>query len=118
MVQYCLHLLLFATIVLSFIFSNSPPAYATGQGPGDEHWADDLSISGFDSFVTGLVSDRHGNIYAGGGFTAFGGQIVNHIAKWDGVAWSSLGDGLSEPVNTLAIDSRGILYTDVLVIPE
>jgi hypothetical protein len=118
MIRYCLRLLLFATITLSYSYYINPHAYAADQGPGDEHWAGDLSISGFDSYVTDLVSDRQGNIYAGGSFTAFGGQIVSHIAKWDGSTWSSLGNGLSEPVNTLAVDSRGVLYTDVLVIPD
>jgi hypothetical protein len=35
-------------------------------------------------------------LYAGGIFTDAGGELtVNHIAKWDGSAWSALGTGMS-----------------------
>jgi hypothetical protein len=33
-------------------------------------------------------------LYAGGVFTAAGSQTVNHIARWDGQAWSPLGVGV------------------------
>ncbi len=33
-------------------------------------------------------------LYAGGHFSSAGGQIVNHIAKWDGQTWSALGSGV------------------------
>lgn len=34
-------------------------------------------------------------LYVGGRFTHAGGQVANGIARWDGVAWSSLGSGMS-----------------------
>jgi hypothetical protein len=118
MVRNCLRLLSFATILLLSSFTMIPKTVAADQEPGDGQWAGDLTVSGFDDRVTKLVKDVQGNIYAGGDFTAFGGEAVNHIAKWDGSTWSGLGSGLKEPVNTLAVDSRGNLYTDVLVIPD
>ncbi len=38
-------------------------------------------------------------LYAGGTFGAAGGQIANRIAKWDGNAWSPLGNGATNGVN-------------------
>jgi trimeric autotransporter adhesin len=40
----------------------------------------DLAVSGSDLYVAGV-------------FTSSGGLAVNHIAKWDGTTWSSLGAG-------------------------
>ncbi len=34
-------------------------------------------------------------LYAGGQFREMDGQSANHIARWDGSAWSSLGSGIS-----------------------
>ncbi len=34
-------------------------------------------------------------LYVGGGFDTAGGVQVNSIARWDGTAWSSLGNGVS-----------------------
>src|SRR5205823_4896576 len=33
------------------------------------------------------------DVYAGGSFTTAGGVPANHIARWDGSAWSALGSG-------------------------
>ena len=117
MTPYCLRLLLIATILLLSGGVDAGPASAVQQ-PGDEHWAGDLTLSGFDGFITRLVSDQHGNTYAGGDFTSIDSEMLNHIARWDGMKWSALGNGLERPANNLALDSRGNLYTDVLVIPE
>jgi hypothetical protein len=118
MIRNCLRLLSLATILLLFSFTMILQTLAADQEPGDKQWAGDLTISGFDDRVTTLVKDMQGNIYAGGDFTAFGGEAVNHVAKWDGSTWSGLGSNLKEPVNTLAADGRGNLYTDVLVTPD
>jgi hypothetical protein len=111
-------LLFIASILLLIGFTHTPHTSAEHQEAGDEHWAGDLTIAGFDAFVYALASDRQGNIYAGGDFTSFGGMFVNHIARWDGLTWSALGNGLKERVNHLAVDSRGNLYTDVLVVMD
>ena len=51
-----------------------------------------------DSTVHALVVFDDGNgpaLYAGGEFTHAGGVSANRIAKWDGAAWSPLGNGVS-----------------------
>ena len=40
--------------------------------------------------------DSSGNLYVGGYFTSAGGAAANHIARWDGTAWSTLVQGLDE----------------------
>jgi len=41
-------------------------------------------------------------LYAGGSFSVAGGAPANRIARWDGMAWSSLGDGLDGAVRSIA----------------
>ena len=43
------------------------------------------------------------DLYAGGGFTTAGGVTANHIAKWNGSAWSALGSGMNGGVYALAV---------------
>ncbi|MFI4882493.1 MAG: GC-type dockerin domain-anchored protein [Phycisphaerales bacterium JB064] len=40
-------------------------------------------------------------LYAGGDMRTFGDVTVNRIARWDGTAWSALGDGVDAEVFTL-----------------
>jgi len=40
-------------------------------------------------------------LYAGGWFTMAGGVTANHIAKWDGTAWESVGEGTNDRVLAL-----------------
>ena len=84
------------------------------QEPGDEHWSDEFAATGIDLVVYALVTDNQGNVYVGGAFTTIENLVVNHIAKWDGSAWSALGNGLKDSVGKLAVDSHGYLYTDTL----
>jgi hypothetical protein len=47
-------------------------------------------------------------LYAGGDFTHVGAASANHIARWDGAAWSALGSGFSMPVRAMiAFDPDG-----------
>ena len=49
-------------------------------------------------------------LFAGGSFTTAGGQPANHIARWNGAAWSPLGPGLTGSVgdvNCLATFDAG-----------
>jgi hypothetical protein len=121
MTKNFLRFLLLATILLLPGFHPARTASAALQATGDEHWAGELTISGFDHYVNNLASDGQGNVYAGGAFTAFGGEPVNHVARWDGSSWTGLGEGLEgldEAVHLLVADSQGNLYTDVLLTPE
>jgi hypothetical protein len=49
------------------------------------------------------------NLYAGGWFTTAGGIPANHIAKWDGHAWSGLGSGVYSAPDAL-VASGSDLY--------
>jgi hypothetical protein len=47
-------------------------------------------------------------LYAGGTFTSVAGITANRIARWDGTAWSAVGDGpVGGNVNTLAVFDDG-----------
>jgi len=45
----------------------------------------------------------HGDLIAGGTFTAIGGVSASHIARWDGVAWHAVGDGFDGSVDALYV---------------
>ena len=60
--------------------------------------------------VSALAVDGSGLLYAGGSFATAGGVEVNNIAKWDGLAWSPLGNGVDGKVFALVFDSKGNLY--------
>lgn len=51
------------------------------------------------------------SVYAGGSFQAFGAVTATNIAKWNGLAWSSIGgvSGINASVTALAV-SGGELY--------
>ena len=65
--------------------------------------------------VIALAVDSVGRLYAGGNFTTAGGVNTNHIARWDGTVWSSLGSGVSACppyacVSALAVNGMDHLY--------
>jgi hypothetical protein len=50
-------------------------------------------------------------LYAGGEFADAGGLPAANIARWNGSAWSPLGDGVDGPVHTMAgLNTRSELY--------
>ncbi|THB77364.1 MAG: hypothetical protein D3926_15645 [Desulfobacteraceae bacterium] len=46
-------------------------------------------------------------LYAGGAFETAGGTSAYGIARWDGTAWSALGDGMDDWVESLAVYDDG-----------
>ena len=56
-----------------------------------------------------MVLDEDGNLYCGGDFTSVDDIDANHVAMWDGFAWTPLGEGINNQVRSLAY-SDGILY--------
>jgi hypothetical protein len=48
-------------------------------------------------------------VVAGGGFSTAGGGPAARIARWNGVAWTALGTGMSDLVNGLAVMPNGDL---------
>jgi hypothetical protein len=68
--------------------------------------------SGMDGRVETLATfdDESGAgtaLYAGGGFTTSGSVVTNHLARWDGASWSSLGIGMTNVVYALAVFDDG-----------
>ena len=58
--------------------------------------------------VLALAVDEQDALYAGVNFGEPGG--VSGIARWDGTAWYSLGEGISGGARTLMVDDSGLLY--------
>lgn len=54
-------------------------------------------VKGFSRIYTLIVFDDGDGeaLYAAGSFTHAGGVSANAVAKWDGMSWSALGDGLT-----------------------
>ena len=46
-------------------------------------------------------------LFAGGSFTFAGGVPVSNIAKWDGSGWATLGAGVGNSVNAMAVFDDG-----------
>ncbi len=69
--------------------------------------ADWVSLSpgfpGTNGIVKAVAVDGSGNVYIGGDFTVAGTVAARRIAKWNGSAWSALGEGLNGPVYALAV---------------
>jgi len=59
--------------------------------------------------VWSITFDSLGNLYAGGRFDNASGTIVNNIAKWDGLTWSTIGLGIGTVVTDVEIDNS-IIY--------
>jgi len=66
------------------------------------------------SNVVALAVADNGDVYAGGWFTQAGGVTVNHVARWNGTAWSALGtgtgSGLDQGVYALMVAGNGDIY--------
>jgi hypothetical protein len=69
--------------------------------------------------VYDLAMDNAGNLYACGLFDTASGVVVNHVAKWNGSAWSALGRGIDglidfdesvKGVYALCLDYAGNLF--------
>ncbi len=57
-----------------------------------------------------LALDRDGNLYVAGEFANAGGIQVMNIAKWTGIDWEAVGEGLAGGASALIIDSQDNLY--------
>jgi hypothetical protein len=63
--------------------------------------------------VLALTVDTLNNLYAGGAFDTAGRTPARRIAKWDGSAWSAVGEGIGgyySTVQDIAFDTSGNLY--------
>jgi hypothetical protein len=84
----------------------------SGGGPADHiaRWNGGAwSVLGGAMFSGGLnggvlaLAVSGSDLYVGGWFTVAGGVAANHIAKWDGSAWSALGSGMEHYVRALVV---------------
>ncbi len=89
-------------------------AASVGKNAAECGWASGFWISGLDDDVLALAVYDDGSgeaLYVGGYFTAIDGVTMNHIAKWDGTAWSALsgpsGPGTGNIVEALAVYDDG-----------
>ncbi len=66
-------------------------------------------VTPFGTASVGTVAVSGNKVYAGGSFSTAGGITVNHIAMWNGSAWSALGSGVSGgTVSAIAVASSGV----------
>ena len=65
-------------------------------------------MPGANNTVRVIAVDGNGNVYVGGDFTFIGTVPANHIAKWDGSAWSALGSGMNGIVWALAVSGTNL----------
>ncbi|MBK7769642.1 MAG: hypothetical protein IPI48_03650 [bacterium] len=92
-------------LALLFIAGGFGAAHAV---PGDENWGTDFGAPGADRFVHASIAFE-GDLVIGGSFDAVGGLGAQHLARWDGTAWSEMGETFNDDVNCLAI-WNGALY--------
>jgi len=75
------------------------------SGPHGTGLGDPDSVS-----VSALAVYDHGTgpaLYVGGRFSTAGGIEANNIARWDGTAWSALGNGVNDWVRALEVFDDG-----------
>lgn len=60
-----------------------------------------IMVGGYPNAPVYAIVVSGNDAYVGGAFTTAGGVTVNHIAKWDGIHWLPLGQGLNGNVNCL-----------------
>lgn len=93
-----------AAWLLSFFVAAEAPA---GTCPGV---ADGFNAPGANGSVEAFVNFDDGSgaaLYAGGAFTVLGTQSLNHVARWNGTAWSEVGAGLDGTVRALFVFDDG-----------
>lgn len=97
----------------SFSSIGGTVAFDVAKWDGSE-WSSfgpDGGILGFAVYAMSVFDDGSGPaLYVGGSFEPAGGVPAPNLAKWDGVAWSAVGPGLTGgPVRALAVidDGRG-----------
>ena len=96
-------------------FDTGSGAVANGVARWDGTAWSRLGSIGTNNIVRALAAAPNGDLYVGGDFTSvdgINGLTANKVARWDGTAWSALGNGLGGggPVSALTITPDGQLY--------
>jgi len=87
----------FGSAAFVVLFCMVTPAAVGQGGAGACAWDNSVGQSGMNGPVWSLATFDDGTgpaLYAGGAFTAVAGKSANHIARWDGEAWTALGEGI------------------------
>jgi hypothetical protein len=63
-------------------------------------WSREFSVPGIPGYVYATGSDGT-NLYIGGNFQAAGGIVANSIVRWNGQAWTSIGQGEENGITRL-----------------
>jgi len=56
----------------------------------------------------------NGDLVAGGSFLTSGGATVNHIARWDGMSWSSFGEGVGDDPYEDSVSALAVYNGDLI----
>jgi len=73
-------------------------------------WDTQFHAYGLNGIVKASVFDPAGNLYIAGTFTHYNDKLANHILKWDGQTWHTLGSGTNGNVFNLVADELGNIY--------
>ena len=84
-------------------FEWSPNAGCVAQWDGNRWWPLGMGLDG----GVNALAESGTNLYVGGRFQGAGGKAVNGIARWDGVQWSSLRDGLTDVSSSSVLQCIG-----------
>jgi hypothetical protein len=94
----------------AFTAAGSVPAMRIAKWDG-QNWSPlGGEGAGLDRLVESLCVYDDGDgpaLYVGGDFSFAGGVPARHIAKWDGVSWSSVGGGMNHVVSAMAVYDDG-----------
>lgn len=95
--------------------ASATPVNSLALAPGDEHWDDAFGLPGVDGAVQTLAVDGT-LLYAGGSFDEAGGVPAKGIARWDGVAWTELGGGVTHGSSSAGeVQAIAVIGNDVYV---
>jgi trimeric autotransporter adhesin len=92
------------------------PAANSGAGAWSALGKGMARSDSYPPFVSALMTDGVGSVYAGGYFTAAGEVAANYVARWDPAAsggagaWFALDSGVDARVDALTRDSAGRVY--------
>jgi hypothetical protein len=96
---------------LAVLVNDADAVYPVRIDPtfSDANWVSmNPGMPGADNGIRAITVDGSGNVYVGGDFTVIGTVAANHIAKWNGSAWSALGTGMNSYVMGLALSGTDL----------
>lgn len=90
-----------ATCALALLAATIPATAARAQC--GLVWQEGARAAGPDGTVSALLPLPNGDVVAGGSFRNADGTVVDHIARWNGVAWSPVGSGMTASGSVLCL---------------